>query len=176
MAFKFSNRLTDKERRIIEDELAKFHKDNEKIDNYNRAIRKERKEAKEYLKYARDNNIKLSQREREQLNYLKSQKLKKKVPGKALIEDLRNRGLSYSKKNMYYDIRRMGAFYNASTPEKRRKAIDWFDNYFEKLRREKGLTAKQAYRIWERAKKQSYDNMSNAELEFALELREMGSP
>lgn len=176
MAFKFSNRLNDEERQIVEDKLAEFHKANEKIDNYNRAIRKERQEARDYLKYARANKIKLSKNEREQLNYLKGQKLKKKIPGKAIIEDLRDKGLSYSEKNMYHDIRRMGAFYNASTPEKRRKAIDWFDNYFEKLRKEKGLTAKQAYRIWERAKKQSYDNMSAAELEFALELREMGSP
>ena len=56
------------------------------------------------------------------------------------------------------------------------RAQDWFDNYFEPFRKSKGLTARQAHKLWIAAKTQSYDHLTRAELEFALELREIGSP
>jgi hypothetical protein len=154
-SFKFSKELSKNERRKVQKALYDFHKKNQQIENSNNAIR----EFNSQQKYKRE--------------YIK---LQKHIPGKRLIEDLRVKGLSYSESKMYFDIRRAGATYAARTPEKRARAAKWFDEYFEPFRKSKGLTAKKAQKIWERAKSQSYENMSKAELEFALELREMGSP
>jgi len=146
MGFKFSERITKKDKSKITKALYKFHKDNQIIENENNARR------------------------------ATGLKLKKRRSAKDLILDLREQGLSYSEGSMRYDIRRAGATYNAKTPAARGRASKWFEEYFEPLRKQRKLSPKKAYKVWERAKTQSYENMSKAELEFALELREMGSP
>ena len=100
----------------------------------------------------------------------------KPFSGAHLIRQMEAEGINYSKGNIYLDIRRHGAYYKAKTPEAEQRAQDWFDNYFEPFRKSKGLTAKEAYELWIAAKTQSYENLTSAELEFALELREIGSP
>ena len=155
MGFKLSPNLNKSERGKVLRALKKFHKENEKIENANKAVR----EFNSTQKYKKD--------------YMKLQRLK---PGTKVIKDLKKRGLNYDKNNMYFDIRRSGATYNAKTSEKRARAAKWFDEYFEPMRQKKKVSSKKAYDIWKRAKEQSYENMTQSELEFALELRELGSP
>lgn len=146
MAFKFTSRFTGRDRSKLTRELYKFHKANEQIENENKARRE-----------------------------IGLKPIRPKSAG-TFIKEMQDKGLSYSTGNMYYDIRRAGATFNAKTPDKRARASKWFDEYFEPLRKQKKINAKRAYKLWERAKKQSYENMTQSELEFALELREMGSP
>ena len=102
--------------------------------------------------------------------------LLKSRSGASLIRELEQKKLLYTKDNIYYDIRRHAAYYKSKTSEKAAKAQEWFDNYFEPFRKEKGLTAKEAHKLWLSAKEQTYEALSSSELQYALELREIGSP
>ena len=109
MGFTFSNRLTDDDRDKIQRALLDHHKKNEQIENHNKTVRKERREAKAYLKDMRKMKLKLTKDERQHIDNILSQKLQRPIPGNKLIKDLRNQGLSYSESSMYHDIRRSGA-------------------------------------------------------------------
>jgi hypothetical protein len=150
-----SKRLGESEKKKVLSEMQKFHKKNEQIESRNKSIR----EHNSKQKYKKD--------------YIKEEKM---VPGTEVIKKLRSKGLGYSDKNMYHDINRKGATFNAKTSGARARATKWFDDYFEPFRQDKGLSRRKAYELWEKAKSQSYDNMTRMELEFALELREIGSP
>lgn len=104
------------------------------------------------------------------------QKELSKPSGASLIRSLKEKDLNYSATNMYHDIRRNAAFYKSKSAEKSARAQDWFDNYFEPFRKSKGLTAREAHDLWIKAKTQTYEYLSTTELEYALELREIGSP
>jgi len=105
-----------------------------------------------------------------------NQPLVKKPSGASFIRQLQAEDIAYSKNGIYHDIRRNASFYKSRTYEKSLKAQNWFDNYFEPFRKAHGLTTKEAHALWLRAKTQSYENMTEAELAFAIELREIGSP
>lgn len=107
-------------------------------------------------------------------------KLKKLVnEGKNTNEiqrELRAEGLGYRRENLQHDIRRYKAFKDSKTPEARAKNKRWFDRVFEPFRDERkkaGWTNKQINEHWRRAQTQSYENLTAAELDSVLALREM---
>jgi len=104
------------------------------------------------------------------------EKLIRPRSGASLIRELKEKELNYSEGGIYHDIRRNASFFKSKTSEAESRAQDWFDNYFEPFRKSKGLTARQAHELWIAAKSQSYEHLTQAELEFALELRVIGSP
>jgi len=79
-----------------------------------------------------------------------------------IIKTLKDKGVSYRRENMLYDLRRKEASYHAKTPEKRANAKRWFDNVYEKFRKEKGLNSKQASKLWEKTVTQSFDTIEEA--------------
>jgi hypothetical protein len=174
MAYILSKKLNKKEKQRVLSAMKKFHKENEKIENTNKSIREYNSSLKRQIKEIKQYN-KTSKRKAPvpKANYYKEVKMQ---PATKVIRELRSKGISYSENNMYHDIRRSGATFNAKTTQKRQRAAKWFDDYFEPMRKKKGVSSKKAYDIWKKAQTQSYDNMTMAELEFALELREMGSP
>ncbi len=56
---------------------------------------------------------------------------------------LKDRGLSYRRKNMEYDYRKAQAIEFTKTPEAKGRAEHWFDKIFEPLRVEKGWDSAQ---------------------------------
>lgn len=106
--------------------------------------------------------------------------------GKSAIEiksDLRIKGLGYRDTNLYHDIRRKQASYTrikengkitykSMEPESRRKSQEWFDNVFEKFRKDKKISSKQASKIWQRAKTQSYEKLAESDILEAEEIWE----
>jgi len=174
MAYILSKRLNKKEKQKVLSAMRKFHKENEKIENSNKSIREYNSTLKRQIKDIKAYNKKSKRKAPvPKAKYYKEQKM---IPATKVIKDLRKKNISYSENNMYHDIRRTGATFNAKSAPKRQRAAKWFDDYFEPMRKKKGVSSKKAYEIWKKAQTQSYDNMTNAELEFALELREMGSP
>lgn len=157
-------------------EIKNFHQTIQEIENINNSIRYENKLIQREI-----NELKFAKGDKKQktkIKKLKSQFEKEiKAPtGSDLIKSLESKNLTYSKDNIYHDIRRNAMIYKSKSAEKSQKAQDWFDNYFEPFRKEKGLTTQQAHDLWVKAKEQTYDNLSVTELEYALELREIGSP
>jgi len=155
MAYILSPRLNKKDKQKVLSAMRKLHRQNEKIENANKSIR----EFNSQQKYKKD--------------YMK---LQRHIPASKVLRNLKDKGLSYSTDNMYHDVRRTGATFNAKSTPARQRAAKWFDEYFEPMRVKKGVSSKKAYDIWQRAKTQSYEYMTETELQFALELRELGSP
>jgi len=58
-------------------------------------------------------------------------------------------GLSFRKQDVLYDYRRALSIEHAKTITGRANAAAWFDNVLEAIRKEKGLTQKEAVSIWE---------------------------
>jgi len=160
MAFKVYNsrKLNKDQQKLAIQEIKNFHQSIQEVENINNSIRwknKQIRSGKEAGKLEKE---------------LSSPK------GADLIRSLNKKDLNYSKTNMYHDIRRNAMIYKSKSIEKSQKAQDWFDNYFEPFRKEKGLTTQEAHSLWIKAKEQSYEHLNTTELEFALELREIGSP
>lgn len=76
-----------------------------------------------------------------------------KSPG--IIDQLRDAGLGYRRQDMLLDIRRMGAVAHIGVEAgiSADRAMHFYDAYIEPYRRDRGLTAKQAwenYHTWRR--------------------------
>jgi hypothetical protein len=80
-----------------------------------------------------------------------------------IIKELKKEGLSYRRKNMLEDIRRLDATIRATNETKRDNAERWFDNVYEKFRKEEGLSSKEATKKWNRAVLQTADTIKDAE-------------
>ena len=88
-----------------------------------------------------------------------------------IIENLSEKGLTYNRKNELRDIRLAKSFSKGKTPEAREKALKWFDDVYEPFREEKGYTSMTATEKWERARTQSYENLTRAEIDEIVDLR-----
>ena len=178
MGFKVfdSRKLSKIQQKRALTEIKNFHQTIQEIENINNSIRfKNRQISGEIaeIKVSKDITNK-----RSRINSLKS-KIEKELrapSGNDLIKTLEQKNLTYSKNNMYHDIRRNAMIYKSKSAEKSKRAQDWFDNYFEPFRKAKGMTTAEAHALWIKSKEQTYDYLSATELEFALELRELGSP
>jgi len=92
--------------------------------------------------------------------------------------ELRAEGLGYRRENLQHDIRRYKAFKDSTTPDRRAANKRWFDTVFEPFRddrKKRGWSNREINEFWERAKTQSYDNLTEAERDEVLALREMYS-
>ncbi len=160
MAFKVwnSRKLNVEQQKQAIQEIKRFHQNIQEIENINNSIRWKNKQ----IRMGKETG--------------KIEKELSSPKGAELIRNLNKKDLNYSKTNMYHDIRRNAMIYKSKSAEKSQRAQDWFDNYFEPFRKAKGLTTQEAHELWIKAKEQSYEQMSATDLEFALELREIGSP
>ena len=178
MSFKVFNsrKLNSDQQQEALNEIKKFHQTVQEIENINNAIRYENKQIrKEIAELKVDKTISNRQRKIKDLNSQIEKELRPPT-GADLIRTMERKGLTYSRDNMYHDIRRNAMIYKSKSDEKSQKAQDWFDNYFEPFRKSKGLTTQEAHDLWIKAKEQTYENMNATELQYALELREIGSP
>jgi len=57
-------------------------------------------------------------------------------------------GLSFRKKDVLYDYRRASAIELSKSLTAKGKADSWFENVLERIRKEKGITQKEALGIW----------------------------
>ena len=92
--------------------------------------------------------------------------------------ELKDAGYGYRRKNIQHDIRRFKTFENSKSPAARDSNKRWFDTVFEPFRKEKkaaGWSNNTINQFWEKAKTQSYENLTQAELDAVLALREMYS-
>lgn len=85
--------------------------------------------------------------------------------------NLRSRGYGYTDKNMYHDIRRKTASFQAKDTQSRNNALKWFDKVFEPFRKDKGYSGKQANKTWDNARNQIQE--SELELSERLEIWEI---
>lgn len=81
-----------------------------------------------------------------------------------IIGRLRENDLSYSRSNMLHDIRRKEASFQAKTPESRASALKWHDNVYEPFRSQNKMGSKQASKIWQRTREQSWLSIEDAAL------------
>lgn len=112
--------------------------------------------------------------------------IKRNTPAREIKSQLRAKGLGYRDTNIYHDIRRRQAEYRPIigedrkvigqyrlAPDKRAKSLSWFDNVFERYRQERKLTSKQAEKVWNNARQQSYDKLSDEEIDEAEDIWEL---
>ena len=160
MAFKVFNsrKLTTEQQKEALANIKEHHNNIQRIENINNSIRWKNKQIRAGKETGR------------------IEKELKFPKGADLIRSLESKNLTYSKSNMYHDIRRNAMIYKSKTDEKSKKAQNWFDNYFEPFRKAKGLTTQEAHTLWIKAQEQTFEGMTESELQFALELREIGSP
>jgi len=88
----------------------------------------------------------------------------KEISTTQIVKNLEKENLTYRRQNMLEDIRRFDAVFRAKTNETREKANKWFENVYEKFRKEKGYTSEQMTEIWKKTVEQSYDTIEEAEL------------
>ena len=110
--------------------------------------------------------------------------LNKGMSAREIKADLRKKGLGYRDSNLYHDIRRKQASfvksydkagkvkYKAMGKESRVNSQKWFDNVFEKYRKTKKVTSKQASKTWNKARELSQRQLSQAIHQEELEIWE----
>jgi len=82
----------------------------------------------------------------------------------AIINKLRDQGLSYRRTNMLRDVRRSRAVSFAKTPDNTVKAVTWYDEVFESFQETNDLTPRAATELWKKTIDQSWDTLEEAEL------------
>lgn len=89
--------------------------------------------------------------------------LDNKDSANTIIDTLKENGVSYNNKNMYYDIRRTKTSFNTKTEISRKLSDTWFIEVFEQFRDENKMTSKEANKIWIQAKINSFRKQFNTD-------------
>jgi len=79
--------------------------------------------------------------------------IKLKWGGERYYQESRNAGLSFRKQDVLYDYRRASTIEQSRSLTAKGKAESWFENVLEGIRKEKGLTQKQALGVWSEMKR-----------------------
>lgn len=130
-----------------------------------------------------------SQSEKAKVHRIIRQGIKTGKPARQIKTELRSKGLGYRDTNLFSDIARKKATFipvkegkkvsfKSLNPEQRKASLKWYDNTIQKYRDKykektgKSLAPSKAVKIWERAKRQSYDKLSDSEIDEAEEIWE----
>lgn len=129
-------------------------------------------------------------KERSQIQRIISKGIENNTPARQIKAKLREKGLGYRDTNLFSDIARKKATYHPivhdkkfirwerKTPEGQKASLKWYDSTIQKYRDNykqktgKSLSPKKAVALWDKAKKSSKANLSQAELDDIEEIWE----
>lgn len=81
----------------------------------------------------------------------------------SLIRELKEDGAGYNRQNMLDDIRRSEITYRAESLPAMSRAERFYENVLEPIRKEYDVNQDEAFKIWDRIRKEDYSDLERAE-------------